>query len=73
MDERGDGSEIQDYLLQKTGQRTVPNIFISMSITVDCSSLVDNRVFFSDQKHIGGCDSVVGLKEQGKLTVLVKA
>ncbi|CAL1694199.1 unnamed protein product [Somion occarium] len=47
LDERGDGSEIQDYLLQKTGQRTVPNIFIN-------------------QKHIGGCDSVVGLKEQDK-------
>lgn len=29
LDERDDGSEIQDYLAQKTGQRTVPNVFIS--------------------------------------------
>ncbi|KAJ2927056.1 hypothetical protein H1R20_g10038, partial [Candolleomyces eurysporus] len=28
LDERNDGSEIQNYLLQKTQQRTVPNIFI---------------------------------------------
>jgi glutaredoxin len=29
LDEREDGSAIQNYLLEKTGQRTVPNIFIS--------------------------------------------
>ncbi|EMD42180.1 hypothetical protein CERSUDRAFT_90784 [Gelatoporia subvermispora B] len=29
LDEREDGSDIQSYLLEKTGQRTVPNIFIS--------------------------------------------
>ncbi|EJU02839.1 glutaredoxin [Dacryopinax primogenitus] len=28
LDERDDGSDIQNYLAQKTGQRTVPNIFI---------------------------------------------
>jgi hypothetical protein len=28
LDEREDGSAIQDYLQEKTGQRTVPNIFI---------------------------------------------
>ncbi|KAG6891631.1 hypothetical protein C0992_001316 [Termitomyces sp. T32_za158] len=29
LDERDDGSEIQAYLLEKTGQRTVPNIFVN--------------------------------------------
>ncbi|KAG9011273.1 glutaredoxin [Tulasnella sp. JGI-2019a] len=29
LDERDDGSEIQGYLLEKTGQRTVPNIFVN--------------------------------------------
>ncbi|KAF8635292.1 hypothetical protein AX15_000470 [Amanita polypyramis BW_CC] len=28
LDEREDGSAIQNYLVQKTGQRTVPNIFV---------------------------------------------
>lgn len=29
LDEMSDGSDIQDYLYQKTGQRTVPNVFIN--------------------------------------------
>ncbi|KAJ3517402.1 hypothetical protein NLJ89_g528 [Agrocybe chaxingu] len=29
LDERDDGSTIQEYLHQKTGQRTVPNVFIN--------------------------------------------
>ncbi|KDR85923.1 hypothetical protein GALMADRAFT_235091 [Galerina marginata CBS 339.88] len=29
LDEREDGAAIQDYLYQKTGQRTVPNVFIN--------------------------------------------
>jgi hypothetical protein len=29
LDEREDGAAIQKYLLEKTGQRSVPNIFIS--------------------------------------------
>ncbi|KAG6866722.1 hypothetical protein C0991_011381 [Blastosporella zonata] len=29
LDERDDGSDIQAYLLNKTGQRTVPNIFVN--------------------------------------------
>lgn len=32
LDERDDGSAIQDYLNEKTGQRTVPNVFISKHI-----------------------------------------
>ncbi|RDX51987.1 glutaredoxin [Lentinus brumalis] len=54
LDELDEGSAIQDYLAEKTGQRTVPNIFIN-------------------QKHIGGCDSVVSLDSQGKLASLVSA
>ncbi|KAI0308279.1 glutaredoxin, partial [Multifurca ochricompacta] len=29
LDEREDGQALQDYLLKKTGQRTVPNVFIT--------------------------------------------
>ncbi|KAJ3232377.1 hypothetical protein HDU81_003015 [Chytriomyces hyalinus] len=29
LDKRADGSQIQAYLAEKTGQRTVPNVFIS--------------------------------------------
>jgi glutaredoxin 3 len=29
LDERDDGGELQSYLQEKTGQRSVPNIFIS--------------------------------------------
>ncbi|KAH9964257.1 glutaredoxin [Russula dissimulans] len=31
LDQRDDGSDIQDYLLEKTGQRTVPNVFINQN------------------------------------------
>ncbi|KAG8935645.1 glutaredoxin [Tulasnella sp. 419] len=31
LDEMEEGSEIQSYLLEKTGQRTVPNIFINQN------------------------------------------
>jgi glutaredoxin 3 len=30
LDNRPDGSDIQDYLEEKTGQRTVPNIFVQL-------------------------------------------
>ncbi|KAK7033537.1 Glutaredoxin [Paramarasmius palmivorus] len=29
LDQRDDGGDIQSYLAEKTGQRTVPNIFIN--------------------------------------------
>ncbi|KAF9495605.1 glutaredoxin [Pleurotus eryngii] len=29
LDNRDDGAQIQDYLAEKTGQRTVPNIFVN--------------------------------------------
>ncbi|KAF7793469.1 hypothetical protein EIP86_004581 [Pleurotus ostreatoroseus] len=52
LDELDEGDEIQNYLFEKTNQRSVPNIFIN-------------------QKHVGGCDSVVGLDNAGKLQALV--
>jgi len=41
LDERDDGSEIQDYLAKKTGQRTVPNIFIGGQHIGGSSDLID--------------------------------
>lgn len=40
LDKRQDGPQIQDYLQHKTGQRTVPNIFINQ-IHVGGSSDLD--------------------------------
>lgn len=34
LDERDDGASIQQYLLEKTGQRTVPNVFVSEYYTI---------------------------------------
>ena len=73
------GTEIQNYLYDKTGQRTVPNIFISASLSLPPSP--SRLLIFSpsphsthtDQKHVGGCDAVVALDGQGKLAGLVSA
>ena len=69
---------MQDYLQKKTGQRSVPNIFISASLSLP--SLASHLLIFSpsphstytDQKHVGGCDAVTALDAQGKLNALVK-
>ncbi|KAJ3042807.1 Glutaredoxin-1 [Rhizophlyctis rosea] len=39
LDTRDDGSEIQGYLQSKTGQRTVPNIFIKQQHVGGCDDL----------------------------------
>ncbi|KAJ3038643.1 Glutaredoxin-1 [Rhizophlyctis rosea] len=39
LDQRDDGSAIQGYLADKTGQRTVPNIFISQQWVGGCDDL----------------------------------
>ena len=39
LDKREDGADIQEYLYQKTGQLTVPNVFVS-----EC--LANPRYFF---------------------------
>ncbi|PBL03975.1 glutaredoxin [Armillaria gallica] len=36
LDERDDGSDIQEYLRQKTGQSSVPNIFINQQHIGGC-------------------------------------
>ncbi|KAG8912535.1 glutaredoxin [Tulasnella sp. 408] len=41
LDIRADGSDIQDYLQEKTGQRTVPNIFIKQEHIGGSSDLID--------------------------------
>ena len=41
LDQDAQGSAIQDYLLKKTGQRTVPNIFIKEEHIGGCSDLED--------------------------------
>lgn len=40
LDEVEDGDAIQDYLAQKTGQRTVPNIFIKQQHIGGCDDLL---------------------------------
>ncbi|KAJ3485433.1 hypothetical protein NLI96_g4952 [Meripilus lineatus] len=52
IDEVENGAAIQDYLGEKTGQKTVPNVFIS---------------FTPDGNHIGGCDDTLELHSSGKL------
>ncbi|KND05072.1 glutaredoxin [Spizellomyces punctatus DAOM BR117] len=39
LDERPDGQAIQEYLKEKTGQRTVPNIFIKGQHIGGCDDL----------------------------------
>jgi glutaredoxin 3 len=70
LDERDDGSELQSYLGDKTGQRTVPNIFISQR---RCLPTFIALTSSSDQKHVGGCDAVMALNKEGKLAGLVNA
>ncbi|KAF9083112.1 glutaredoxin [Mortierella sp. GBA35] len=43
IDQEPKGAEVQDYLLQKTGQRTVPNIFINSQHLGGNSDLVAAR------------------------------
>ncbi|KAG1138933.1 hypothetical protein G6F37_010060 [Rhizopus arrhizus] len=40
LDEKEDGADIQGYLLAKTGQRTVPNIFINQKHVGGCDDLM---------------------------------
>ncbi|KAI8616724.1 glutaredoxin, partial [Chytriomyces sp. MP71] len=39
LDLRHDGADIQDYLEEKTGQRTVPNIFLQQIHVGGCDAL----------------------------------
>ncbi|KZT58297.1 glutaredoxin, partial [Calocera cornea HHB12733] len=40
LDELSDGDDIQAYLLQKTGQRTVPNVFVAQKHIGGCDNVV---------------------------------
>lgn len=56
LDERDDGDEIQDYLLEKTKQRTVPNIFVGpypASFRMYFFKLTTSLSLVA-QEHIGG-------------------
>ncbi|KAG9033024.1 Glutaredoxin-1 [Tulasnella sp. JGI-2019a] len=44
LDQLADGTERQDYLLEKTGQRTVPNIFISEYVHLSVISVNEQPV-----------------------------
>jgi len=43
LDQREDGNDIQDYLYKKTGQRTVPNIFINKEHIGGSEDLADAK------------------------------
>ncbi|CDU25127.1 probable GRX1-glutaredoxin [Sporisorium scitamineum] len=53
LDQMGsEGSDIQAYLQDKTGQRTVPNIFINQNHLGGCSDLLDAQKSGKLQKLI---------------------
>ena len=60
LDERpeNDGDQLQDYLQEKTGQRTVPNVFIRTCAIAYHLLLALLRIYFCVtivvQKHVGG-------------------
>lgn len=69
LDEINDGEEIQNYLKEKTGQRTVPNIFI-------CEPLNLTQVFlysycFVAKQHVGGNDAFQAARRSGKVAELI--
>ncbi|CAO1626417.1 unnamed protein product [Sympodiomycopsis kandeliae] len=41
LDNESDGADVQAYLADKTGQRTVPNIFINGKHLGGCSDILD--------------------------------
>lgn len=49
---KADGAAIQDYLQQKTGQRTVPNIFINQKHIGGCDDLLSAERSGSLQKAL---------------------
>ena len=52
LDEDPDGAEIQNYLLQKTGQRTVPNIFVAGQHVGGCDDLLQAKSSGALQKML---------------------
>lgn len=55
LDEMDEGTDIQNYLYQKTGQRTVPNIFVGLwTSSPSLISISYTSCIFIGQQHIGG-------------------
>ncbi|PWN48493.1 putative GRX1-glutaredoxin [Violaceomyces palustris] len=52
LDTREDGGEIQSYLAEKTGQRTVPNIFINGNHLGGCDDILKAQASGNLQKLI---------------------
>lgn len=68
IDERDDTDAIQDYLLEKSGQRTVPSIWISESHPSAMSMYRSTeRRILPDQEFIGGSSDLISLESKGQL------
>ncbi|KAL4399495.1 Glutaredoxin [Malassezia pachydermatis] len=53
LDEMKEGPDVQDYLLQKTGQRTVPNIFINGKHLGGCDDILRAQQSGELEKLVG--------------------
>jgi glutaredoxin 3 len=74
LDEMDEGDAIQSYLKTRTGQGTVPNVFISMHHVrlFLCNWVRTNwRHCNADQKHIGGLDDLRAFQASGELNKLL--
>ena len=65
-------------MMEITGRRTVPQIFIGTTHVGGCDDLValDQRgglVIFIGQTHVGGCDDLMALDGRGGLLPLLAA
>ena len=72
LDENDDGGAIQAYLLEKTKQRTVPNIFICASLLLNShpSTLVLTHLLVAKQ-HVGGNDDFQNARRKGEVAKLI--
>ena len=74
LDERDDGSAIQNELANKTGQTTVPNIFVGefLYYTLSIVWLIELPLFLGKQ-HVGGASDLDLLERTGQLGKLIAA
>ncbi|KAH9964256.1 thioredoxin-like protein [Russula dissimulans] len=72
LDKRDDGDKIQDYLEEKTGQRSVPNIFINRKhIGGKFLSFYDSVVGDQKVSFYSGSDALKELHEKGEIRPLL--
>ena len=72
LDQLEDGSTIQDALDDKTGQRTVPNIFVSKYLMPSSwRFFAYSYLRTSEKQHIGGNDDTQAAHRAGKLKELL--